>query len=661
MHSHKQNFIFKPPKRKLHEHLGFLGNILVVSLRLLPYVLVIILCLAVLALVVIAAGVVPHYASLKNVYVEAQLGQQHMLTAEAQVREYEFSQAETELQLAKESFIEAQKSLAVVDNSFLMKSSYFRNQYDVANDVLFIGEELANSVNGLCVIGARAMDAVSDKNMSFEKIDAETKGELLAVLISSMNELKDVRRNIGIVGEKLREINTKQPLFIFDKVVDPLQAKIPQIEKAFDASLSFLRALPWLTGYPEEKTYLFILENNREMRPAGGFIGTYGIFQVANAEIKNFYTDNSYNLDVKVKDTQKIPAPKPMEKYMAQPNWFFRDSNWWPDWPTSAEKIAWFYAQEGGTEKLDGVIAITPTVIEQLLGFLGEFEIGGLKFNQQNFWEQLQYQVEFGYYKQGIDAADRKDIIGDLSREMIKRLYSYPISQWPDLIDTISKSVKEKHILIYFFDPLAQSVSVENGWAGEVKTSPGDYVMLVDANLAALKTDSVMARTMIYNLHENKDGAVLAEARVNYQNMGTFTWKTTRYRSYTRLYVPDGSHLISVEAGGKVYKPEEVDTVNEFGKTSFAVFFEVEPQTSKEVVWKYQLPNSIVDQIKNGEYQLLVQKQPGIEKMNLQLNLNFSTEVKDVSASKQTNKQTIKQTSVLRQDEQYSVWFNTKK
>ena len=333
-----------------------------------------------------------------------------------------------------------------------------------------------------------------------------------------------------------------------------------------------------------------------------------------------------------------------------------------------------FWCMQPPFQKLDGVIAITPTVIEQLLGFLGEFEIGGLKFNQQNFWEQLQYQVEYGYYKQGIDAADRKDIIGDLSREMIKRLYSYPISQWPALIDTISKSVKEKHILIYFFDPLAQSVSVENGWAGEVKPNPGDYVMLVDANLAALKTDSVMARTMVYNLHENKDGAVLAETRVNYQNMGTFTWKTTRYRSYTRLYVPEGSQLISVEAGGKVYKPEDVDTVNEFGKTSYAVFFEVEPQTSKEVVWKYQLPNSIVEQIKNGEYQLLVQKQPGIEKMNLQLNLNFSTEVRDLGveeqlnaldiskkAKKQESKQIVKQATVLRQDQEYSVWFNAKK
>ncbi|KKQ79516.1 MAG: hypothetical protein UT02_C0033G0001, partial [Parcubacteria group bacterium GW2011_GWC2_38_7] len=322
MYPHKQNFIIPPKRKRLHEHLNSFGDFFAVAMRLLPYFFLLLCCFLVLLIIVATAGILPHVASLKNVYASAQLGQQHMLTAEAQVKDYKFAEAETELQLAKESFNNAQKSLAVLDNSFLLKSKYFRNQYDVANDVLFIGEKLANSVNGLCIIGSRAMEAVADKELSFEKIDSQIKGELLAVLISSMNDLKDVRRDVGAISEKLREINTKQPLFIFDKVVDPLQTKIPQIEKAFDASLSFIQALPWLTGYPEEKTYLFILENNREMRPAGGFIGTYGIFQVANAEIKNFYTDNSYNLDVKVKDTQKIPAPKPMEKYMAQPNWF---------------------------------------------------------------------------------------------------------------------------------------------------------------------------------------------------------------------------------------------------------------------------------------------------------------------------------------------------
>jgi len=654
MQSHKQNFIVETPKKRLKAHLSFWGNFLLMVVRSLPYVLVGFLCLLVLLLVVLGVGIVPHYAALTNVYTSAQQGQGYLVAAEGKVKDYQFSEAQQDLLQAKNSFVEAQKSLAELDDSFLMKSKYFHNQYDVAGDVLFIGEKLSGSIYGLCGIGQKALSSIADKNLSFGNIDAQTKGELLAVLMSSINDLKGVRRDLGSVSEKLKEINSKQPLFIFDKVVDPLQAKIPQIERAFDASLSVLKALPWLTGYPEEKTYLFILENNREMRPSGGFIGTYGILKVANAEIKDFFTDNSYNLDVLVKDTQKIPAPEPMKKYMNQPNWFFRDANWWPDWPTSAEKAAWFYTNEGGKEKLDGVIAITPTVIEDLLGALGEFEIGGLKFNSQNFWEQLQYQVEYGYYKQGIEASDRKDIIGDLSAAMIKKLYSYPIANWPDLIDTISKAIKEKHILIYSFDPVGETIVKENGWSGEVKKNIGDYVMLVDANLAALKTDSVMSRTMIYNLHENKDGAVLVEARVNYQNLGTFTWKTTRYRSYTRLYVPEGAQLISVEAGGKQYKPEEVDTVNEFGKTSFAVFFEVEPQTSKEVVWRYQLPKYIVDQIKNGEYQLLIQKQPGIEKMNLQLNLNFSTPVQGAG------KQSLKQTSVLRQDEEYHVWFEKK-
>ncbi len=660
MQSHKQNFIVGPQKKRFNTFVGVFRDVFFTILKLSPYLFVVFVSLLLLLLIVLGVGILPYYASLKNVYSYSSMGQAHLLSAEALVREYDFSRAKTELTLAKEGFIEAQKSLSVLDKSFLLRSNFFHNQYDVANDVLFIGEKLAHAISGVCIIGERALSTLEEENLSFGKIDAQTKGELLGIMMESMNDIKDVRRDIGYISEKLRDINSKQPLFIFDKVVDPLQAKIPQIEKAFDSSLSFLTGLPWLTGYPEEKTYLFILENNREMRPSGGFIGTYGVLQLANAEIKNFYTDNSYNLDVLVKDTQKIPSPKPIKDYLGQQYWFFRDSNWWPDWPTSAQKVAWFYQLEGGKEKLDGVIAITPTVVEKLLGFLGEIEVDGLKFNEQNFWEQLEYQVEYGYYKQGIDAANRKDIIGDLSMEMIKWLYSYPMSEWPNLIETVSHAIKEKHILIYFFDPVGQSVAVKNGWAGEVKQSSGDYLMLVDANLGALKTDSVMSRTLVYNLNESKDGAVVSETKVNYQNMGTFSWKTTRYISYTRLYVPAGSQLLSVESGTEKIPLEKIDIYNEFGKTAFGLAFKVEPQTSKEIIWRYKLPTLVSDQIRAGSYGLLVQKQLGLDKLNLQLDLNFATKVKNVGESTLKNLQNIKQTSVLKQDEEFIVWFEKK-
>jgi hypothetical protein len=544
-----------------------------------------------------------------------------------------------------------------VSKAAIFKSGLINDQLEVAKKIIEIGGITAGSLKNITDVGEEIQQTLKMNKLSWVNITEQDKQRVLQILANSSGELKKAQKEFQLASVKLVEINKRQPLFIFDGALKPLQTKIPKVQKAFDSLVIMADLLPALTGYPEEKTYLFIFENNREMRPAGGFIGTYGILKVKNAAIKKFFTDNSYNFDKPSESYLSIESPEPMKKYMNQPKWFFRDSNWWPDFPTSAEKAEWFYHEQKGQEKLDGVIAMTPTVIEKFLGILGEFKIENLTFNKDNFWEQLQYQVEYGYYKQGISMEARKDIIGELGKQMIERLELLAMSKWPELIDVLSTEVKEKQLMLYFNDPELQLVGKKNGWIAEVKDFGGDYLMLVDANLAALKTDSVMSRTLNYKLLRDNSGKLIANVKVNYQNMGDFSWKTTRYRAYTRLYVPGGSRLISVKAGNKVVEIKDIDTYNEFGKTAFGVFFEVEPQTSKIVEWSYELPMSVAEQIGNGEYQLMVQKQPGILSMNLHLDLNFSKNILSHKAGLFGKNNQLKHIETIKQDQIYTVWL----
>jgi hypothetical protein len=649
----KQNFIYKEPKQ-YRRHTRNLGSVFMVALRLLPYLAGVALLLVIIIFIFVGSSFLPHYASLKSVYAQGQEAQLHLKAAESFVREQSFGLAKQELKAAEKNFQTAQVSLAKVSKAAALRNKNFKNQYEVAEDLLIIGETMSGSMAKVAGVGEEVMNVLNLESLNFGQIDAQKKGEVLAILTSSMNDIKDVQRDFITIDSQLRELEKKQPMFVFNSVIKPLHENIPRLTKGFNSASSLLKVLPAFAGYPEQKIYLFILENNREMRPSGGFIGAYGILEIENAEIKQFFTDNSYNLDVLVEESQRIPSPEPMKLYMNQPNWYFRDANWWPDFKFSAERTEWFYKKEGGEADVDGVIAITPTVIEELLGVLGEFEVGGLTFNQENFWEQLQYQVEYGYYKQGIDMADRKDIIGDLGKQIISRLFKLPLAEWPELIDMVGQQAKEKHILLYFHDPVLQEQADENGWSGRVADFEGDYIMLVDANLAALKTDSVMDRTMIYNLTENEKGELIAEVKVNYQNNGTFSWKTTRYRTYTRLYVPAGSELISVKAGKEIFPADEIDEYDEFEKRAWGVFFEVEPKTSKEVVWQYKLP--ALAMVEN--YQLMVQKQPGIPKMNLQLNFDFEREIKKQKDLQYlVNDQKLKHSEVIRTDQIYNIWF----
>ena len=683
MFSHKQNFIPPPSllRQAQNDNVGkriskSAWSYVLIPLKLLPYFIAVILILAIGIGIFAGVSIAPYYASLKAVYAAGLNGQAELTAAQDFIVKQDFKSALASLTAAEKSFAEAKQGLGIAGQAAIFRSAPVKNQLIVAEDVVEIGSIVARSLKNLTAIGVEIQDTLKMDKLSWQGISSEKKEQMLAIMVDSVDELTAVEGEFKLAGEKLVDINRRQPLFIFDKAVNPLRDKIPKTQKAFGNLVTMAKLLPAFAGYPAERTYLFILENNREMRPSGGFIGTYGILKIENAEIKTFFTDNSYNLDQPYNTKLNIDSPAPMKQYMNQPKWFFRDSNWWPDWPTSAEKAEWFYEQEGGKEKLDGVIAITPTVIENLIGVLGEFKVGDMTFDKKNFWEKLQYEVEFGYNEKGVATSDRKDVIGDLGQQMLARLYTLPMSEWTSLIDLVSEEVQEKQILLYFNDAPMQQLAVENGWAGEVKDFSGDYLMLVDANLAALKTDSVMARTVKYSLtlENNTDSGTdkntdkhadsyIAEAKVTYQNLGTFSWKTTRYRTYTRLYVPAGSDLIGVWADGVPLhaidvRPGKVDVYSEFGKFAFGVFFEVEPQKAKTIVWKYKLPEAINAQIKNGEYSLLVQKQPGIIDFNLQLDLQFAQKIKQSVKGLSAAKNQIKHAEVVDRDQIYNVWLD---
>jgi hypothetical protein len=409
-------------------------------------------------------------------------------------------------------------------------------------------------------------------------------------------------------------------------------------------------------GHPDQKTYLFLMQNNNEIRPGGGFIGTYGIIKVKDGNLISFQTDNIYNLDVTAIGRLQIEPPDPIKENLSVKSWYMRDANWWPDYPTSAKKVEELYHLEAAPgERIDGVIAINPDLVEDLLKLVGPIQVADLELDSDNFTQELQYQVEFGYYKQGIPESERKDIIGDLANQLQERLYNLPVEQWPALLKVIQANLDRKHILAYFKSQELQQFIEERNWAGQVASTKDDYLQVVDANLAALKTDAVMERTVNYTLTPD-NGGYKAVTAISYKNLGVFTEFTTRYRSYTRLYVPAGSKLIQVKVGKDILPLDRVDIYNEFDKTAFGLFLEVEPQQSKTISFEYQLPQHVVDSTKDGDYKLLVQKQPGIREFDLNLDLTFPEKIKLFDSKKDEPNQ-IFFDDVLKKDQLYTVLF----
>ncbi len=517
-------------------------------------------------------------------------------------------------------------------------------QIKAVDSVLEAGKNLTSGMRTLAQLGAdvNSVLAESEGDLSIGDISADEKREILKKLSESPADLAGVKSDIELAVLLIEEIPEDGLLKQVAEAVGPIKDELPLLEAVINQAIPAAQSLPSILGYPTEKTYLFLLQNNRELRPTGGFIGTYGIVKTKDGELTTFETDNIYNLDNQAKDTVTEPSPAPIAQHTSTQNWLMRDINWSPDFPATARKARDKYHEEGGPEQqIDGVIAVTPTFIESLLELTGPLTVEGLEFNAENLFETLEYQVEFAYYENGKSESERKEIIGSLASLIMDELFAMPKSSFPELWSTFVENVDSKQILIYVDDPITQSLVIDQNWAGEMKAHDGDFLMFVDANLAALKTDNVMERNVSYKV-EQRDGEYYGIAQMDYKNTGWFDGFHTRYRTYTRIYLPDGIELVENSGflsgdktqGGVPVEPEvytESFTHANGETTSYTVvagFTAIEPQAEGSLRLRYRLPEKIAKQIQNDEYRLYVQKQPGTEGHGLSVEFDIGKKVK---------------------------------
>ncbi len=470
---------------------------------------------------------------------------------------------------------------------------------------------------------------VGNKPLHFSEITPEQKRLFLAQLFEASPVLQGIKSDVDLAMLSLARVPDRFLLPPLASAVEPLKMQLPRAQHSLQIALPLLDALPLVSGYPKAQRYLFLFQNNDELRPTGGFIGTYGILDLRDGEIQSLFTDNIYRLD-RLADREKrlrVVPPAPIKTHLNLKYWFLRDVNWSPDFPTTAKQALAFYQKESKDPlPIDGVLAITPTVVVRLLELLGPITVGDVQFTSKNLVDTLQFYVEKGYVEVGLPDIERKEIIGKLTKEIVHRLSTLPLTQIPDLLDIFEGAMRERHVLIYETNPALQTLVTNQGWDGRVRDATNDFLMVVDANLGALKTDSVMDRSITYTVTPDPR-RLKATLAVTYHNRGLFSWKTTRYRTYTRVYVPRGAELLRSEGfitEDKKREAKKAELSEDLGKTVFGGYLIIEPRETKTVTLEYLLPPTMAP----SSYTLYAQKQAGTEAHPLLVRLQFGKKIK---------------------------------
>lgn len=584
---------------------------------------------------------------LGSIYFESMRGKDNLEQAVVLIRQGDYDGSMALTRQAEKNFKDALIKADEMDSSVL---SYVPLIGSSASDIKYLlttANILSRTVSQGVVITRELNGLLKESNTSFSKYSPEEKGRILAYLFQSGPELVGLKANLDLASLNLEKIRFSILLFPIKGKIDKLKGDLDMGREFLEKAIPATKFLPELAGYPEQKRFLFLLQNNDELRPSGGFIGNYGIIETKNSDIITFDTEDSYHLDMPAQDKLNIDPPAPLKKYLIE-KWYFRDSNWSPDFTEAAKTAEWFFNQEAGlikasapsgktpenlTGDFDGIIAITPKLITDLLAITGPIVLENHEYNQNNFSELLEYRVEKEYRDLGESEWNRKEMVGKIAAELKVRLFDLPVDRLPELFKVIGNNIDEKNIMVYFNDCDLERLAIEEGIAGELKPAEGDYLMVVDSNLASFKTDSVMNKNIQYTVEE-RSGELIAKVTANYAHQGGYDWRSTRYNTYTRFYVPAGSKLISaagfeseVESGQDKSLLPSACLKPENDKMYFGGYFTVEPGKMKNITLEYSLPKKIYDQLYRGDYRLYLQKQPGNRVSEVQVDLNLVDDI----------------------------------
>jgi hypothetical protein len=365
----------------------------------------------------------------------------------------------------------------------------------------------------------------------------------------------------------------------------------------------------------QERTYLVLLQNTTELRPGGGFLGQYAIIKIKNGNVVSTYVEDANLLDQHIQ--AGIPAPFPFEKMMQIRNWKFRDSNFSPDFPTNAAKAKYFFRLAGeNSSNFDGVIAVNSQVFDDIFTLTGPITVPGYsgEFNSDNASRKLEEIVEKAYIMDpALDTQNRKAILKTMAPIIMNKLLT--LGNITKIAELFHNEMKDRNVMLNFNDANLQQAVASVYWDGTVPQDwNGDYLMAVDANMGALKTDYYMKREMDYNVDFTQPKPTVT-LNIKYKNTAPYgDWRTSDYHSYLRIYAPKGSEFVSS------HMVSHLNTADEFNKTYFG--FKVDVVMGQEVDGQiiYTLPDSITA----DNYKLLIQKQSGAGDVPITVNIKRS-------------------------------------
>ena len=494
--------------------------------------------------------------------------------------------------------------------------------------------------------------------------------------------LQNVHEEITATRESLEKVRLQNlPRRLRPRVTDGIE-KAQETEDLLDDAEAGFKVLPSFLGADGPRNYLFAMQNNAELRGTGGAMLQFTLLHIedgkpqlgtrdkdeSNAEGSDKKKGSTSVYDIDDKETA-LDIPLPADAWYNQgieDARRFGNANWSPDWPLSANlTVEYGYAADklkppDELPRIDGVIAVDPIVMEELVGGTGRYRTANCKnrVTQDRIVQFLLYKAYATYPNQRQRRGCLKGVVEGFYEKMVR-----PRSP-SKLFTGISRSLSEKHMQMWMRDKDEHRFLQRMNWDGAIEKAKGDdYLMLVEQNVGGNKLDYYGQQTTTSEITiEGSDALHSTEARVfsglflpqprfamgdtGRLSTAAIPGPNNVHRPMLNLYVPldatltgppqatndEGAHRIDAPspelAGWTSTTPAEHI---ELGKKVWTGTLEISPLKEGALTFDYRVPGVVREIDGRKVYRLHVQHQPKVNPETLVLSLTLpdgATEIK---------------------------------
>jgi hypothetical protein len=601
----------------------------------------------------------------------AQTGMQHLQKAEVLLTTW--SQKPFDVQYtgqAKHEFASALKTFSLLNEDLKSLPAYVRQ-------VPVYGERLSTALHvvPLAITLSQAGVAGSDILNTLvtglhDPLTPQGRGITPSDLVVVTQDVKELGSAFVLAT---REINQLQPVDMqFDprvsKLVVSFRKDIPMIQGWLDGIEKFLPVAPTLLGVGTPANYLIEVLDSTELRPAGGFIGNYGIATFSGGQLAAARITDVDLLDGPFEAAgHVIPYPTAYSWFdLAPGSWSFRDSNLDADFPTAARYGEQIYIKEGGSVPVQGVIAITPALIEHALVITGSIAVPEYQetVTAQNLIARIHYHQlggkAAGEGSDRIASSDghsslRKRFTELLAEHFLARVRQLPSTELSKLLQLMTNAVRSKDIQLYFNSSIAENLLHRVHFGAAIQSPNGDSLFVVDANIAGNKANDFITYTLKDRVALDEQGNALHHTSISYawQTNGQI-YGSPHYKDYVRVYVPPGS-ILQMQNGW-----QSRGTSQAFSHEIWSGVFTLSFGQTNIIMLTWTVPHLAKKDVHGWHYQYLLQKQAGVQwKLDLQVTLPECSVMNNTSGGLVTSsRRAARLTQTLNEDTSVGINYN---